>query len=255
MTVEIIREKARIGYGKANNAGFRLCRERGFDYLIIANQDGWVSEHLIRELIAPFQNDENILLTAPILRTYEGDAIEDFFIKYYLTQVPAMVSDLMNGKSKAYYEMERISGACFAFNLKSRLYSYPYFFDPLFHMYFEDEDLCRRVRYVNGKIVLVNANAAFYHQHSHTTDSENKSGIEKEKSVSEKILRLKDGSKRPIKTFYGIFVSTISNFTYYLLRGELSKAYNQLRSFVIIIFRLPAILKSRRQDLASVKKY
>jgi GT2 family glycosyltransferase len=179
--------------------------------------------------------------------------IEDFFVKYYLSQVPELVSDVMDKTQKAYYEMNRISGACFAFNLKSKQYNYPYFFDPLFHMYYEDEDLCHRIKQAGGKVVLVCPNAVFYHQHSHTTDLENREEIQANKLVSEKILRLKDGSKSSAKALYGIFVSTVSSFTYHILRGEFYKSYLHLRSFAIIFFKLPAILKVRRQDLLNSK--
>ena len=40
-------------------------------------------------------------------------------------------------------------------------------------MYYEDEDLCFRVKQIGGKIVLVSPNAVYFHQHSHTTDLEN----------------------------------------------------------------------------------
>ena len=253
LAIEVLREKPGIGYGKACNRGYQHCKELGYDYLIVANQDGYVSENFLRELLLPIQHDEKILITAPLLKVYNSHAIEDFFVKYYLSQVPELVSDVMDKTQKAYYEMNRISGACFAFNLKSKQYNYPYFFDPLFHMYYEDEDLCHRIKQAGGKVVLVCPNAVFYHQHSHTTDLENREEIQANKLVSEKILRLKDGSKSSAKALYGIFVSTVSSFTYHILRGEFYKSYLHLRSFAIIFFKLPAILKVRRQDLLNSK--
>jgi GT2 family glycosyltransferase len=252
MKVKVLREKPGIGYGKAINRGYDHCKELGYDCLIVSNQDGYVSDNFIQEILSPFQQDDKILLTAPLLRMYDSNAVEDFFLKYYLSQVPELVSDLIEGRPRDYYEMNKISGACFAFNLKSKQYSYPYFFDPLFHMYFEDEDLCHRVQQVKGKIVLV-PDAVFFHQHANTTDAENRQGIEADKLVSEKILRLKNGSKSSVKVLYGIFVATISSFTYHILRGELKKAYLPIRSFAIILYKLPAILKTRRQDILCSK--
>ncbi len=45
--VEVIREKAAIGYGRACNRGYAICKELGYDYIIIANQDGYVSKNFI----------------------------------------------------------------------------------------------------------------------------------------------------------------------------------------------------------------
>ena len=253
LKMEVIREKPGIGYGKASNRGYEICKELGFEYIIIANQDGYVSDSFIQDIILPFQQDSNILISAPLLKVYDNKKIEDFFLKYYITQVPELVTDLMDGTERAYYNMRLISGACFAFKLNSRQYIYPYFFDPLFHMYYEDEDLCYRVKQVKGKIALVCPKAVFYHQHSHTTDTENQERIMADKLVSEKILRLKNISKSSLKSLYGIFVSTITSFTYHIFRGELKNTYLHVRAFVIILYKLPSILKSRRQDLSCIK--
>ncbi len=249
ISVELIREKAGIGYGKANNRGYDVCKERGFDFVIVANQDGYVSDQFISEILAPFHQDDNIMLTVPMLKKYDSDQMEDFFLTYYLSQVPAFVSDLLNGKGKPYYELNLISGACFAFRMKKNRYNFPYLFDPIFHMYFEDEDLCHRIKKMGGKIVLVSSGAVFYHQHANTTDVENQETITADKLVSEKILRLKDDSKSSLKTLYGIFVTTTSSFIYHILRGEFKKAFLSVRSFWIIVFKLPVILRSRRYDV------
>jgi GT2 family glycosyltransferase len=252
LKVEVIREKPGIGYGKACNRGYQICKDQGYDYLIIANQDGYVSSNFIKELLYPFQQDDQIMITAPLLRTYNGNQIEDFFVKYYFSQAPALISDLMDGTQKDYYEMSRISGACFAFDLQNKHYKYSYFFDPLFHMYYEDEDLCHRIKQIGGKIVLVSPNALYYHQHSHTTDLTNQKEIQSDKLVSEKILRLKDSSKNSMKSLYGIFVTTTTSFTYHILRGEFKKCFVHIRSFWIILFKMPAILRSRRLDLSYI---
>ena len=60
------------------------------------------------------------MIVAPILKTYSGIETEDFFVKYYLSQAPDLINDLLGGVKHAYYEMNRISeGACFAFSLKN----------------------------------------------------------------------------------------------------------------------------------------
>jgi GT2 family glycosyltransferase len=245
--VEIIREKPAIGYGKASNKGFEICKQLDFDFIIISNQDAYVSPNFIDELLSPFSQDPRIAISAPFLRTYENNEIEDFFVRYYLSQVPAIISDLINEDPKEYYEVDKISGACFAFRLKNGLFKYPYLFDPIFHMYMEDEDLCQRIRRLDKKIVLC-LKPIFYHQHSHTTDIENKETIEADKLTSENILRLKNGAKNSYKTLYGIVVTTTSSVTYHVLRGEFGKAYKYIRSFGIVVKKLPAILRIRRKD-------
>jgi GT2 family glycosyltransferase len=252
--VQVVREMPAIGYGKASNKGFELCKERGYDYVIISNQDAYVSPNFISELLAPFNRDVRIAISAPLLRTYDGNSMEDFFVRYYLSQVPEMISDLILGNAKEFYEIEKISGACFAFRLNNGLYKYPYLFDPIFHMYMEDEDLCFRIRSLDEKIVLC-TKPVFYHQHSHTTDLENRELIEADKLTSEYILRLKNNSKSSYRTLYGIMVATTSQVAYHVLRGEFAKAFKHIKTFGVTVSKFPTILKIRKEDFRDKKVY
>lgn len=248
LLLEVISEKPGIGYGKACNIGYQLCCKEGMDYMIITNQDGYFSERLIETLIKPFSIDDTILISAPILMKYGSNEVEDFFIKYYLAYVPQMVSDLIINNVKAFYFIDNISGACFAFDLKKNPYSSKYLFDPLFHMYYEDEDLCRRVKNFGLKIALIPREAIFYHQHSHTNDKENEESIKKNQLYSEKVFRLKDKSKSITRILYGIFVTTLTQVFYHLLRAEWKKAFAEITSVFPFIANLRRIINSRNLD-------
>ncbi|GGB08525.1 glycosyltransferase [Puia dinghuensis] len=246
--VEIIRERPGIGYGKACNAGFERCKKAGFDYILVVNQDGYLSDGLIRGLLVPFREDKSIVITAPLLKTYTDDEVEDFFIKYYLSQAPAFFTGLLHGHTADHYPLQRISGACFAFSLRNGNYPYAYFFDPLFHMYYEDEELCQRIHAAGGKIVLVTRDAIFYHRHSHTNETEQRSSILKSQLVSVKILRLKDPSGNSFRAYYSIFIATLSSMFDHLLRGQLRLFYLYFRSLLVVTVLLPRIARTRRQD-------
>ncbi|HXB91064.1 MAG TPA: glycosyltransferase, partial [Puia sp.] len=57
LVVEIVRTQPAIGYGKACNQGFDLCRKEGIGFIIIANQDGYFSKDMIAGLLGPFEKD------------------------------------------------------------------------------------------------------------------------------------------------------------------------------------------------------
>lgn len=249
LQIEVIKEKESIGYGKACNSGFELCRQKNIDYIIIANQDGYFSHKMIKSLVYPFTIDNNIQITAPLLLKYGGNEIEAFFVQYYLAQVPNMISDLLMGNLKSFYNIKKVSGACFAFNLRNKLYRYNYLFDPLFHMYFEDEDLCRRVHMIGSKIVIVSQDAIFYHLHSHTTDDENKKEIATNRMYSEKVLSLKDPSKSVLTILYSIFVNVCHLIVYFFLKGQIKKCFFQIRSVCMMFLNLPAIISARKKDI------
>ena len=246
--IEIIRERPGIGYGKACNAGFARCKKAGFDYIVVVNQDGYLSDGLIRGLLAPFREDTSIIIAAPLLKTYTDDEVEDFFIKYYLSQTPAFFSGLLHGNAADHYPMQRISGACFAFSLRNGNYPYDYFFDPLFHMYYEDEELCQRIHAAGGKIVLVTRDAIFYHRHSHTNEKEERSSILKSQLVSVKILRLKDPFGNNFRAYYSICVETLTKMLDHLMRGQLRQCFLYFNSLLVVTALLPRIARTRRND-------
>ncbi len=165
-----------------------------------------------------------------------------------------MISDLLKNEAKPFYEMEKISGACFAFNLRNDSYTFNFLFDPLFHMYYEDEDLCRRIKLIQSKIYLISEQAIFYHQHSHTTDKENADEISSNKIYSEIILRVKDPAKSTVRTLYGIFTTTATATFYHLLRAEVKKCVSQIKPLGMMFYHMGAIMKSRKRDILLIRK-
>jgi GT2 family glycosyltransferase len=248
--VEVIRERPGIGYGKACNRGVALCREREYDYVLIANQDGYLSPGIFQHLLLPFQQDEDILIAAPLLMEYGKDTIEDFFVKYYLSQTPALYTDLMAGRAKPYYQLKAVSGAAFLFRLRSDRYRFDYLFDPLFHMYYEDEDLCRRVLRIHGKIVLVPQDALFYHQHSDTTDIGNKDRIKTDQRLSMKIYRIKDPAVSLPKALAGITADTFTDMLSSLLRGRFKGIWTECWSYLVFLWNVPRYVASKKKEMA-----
>lgn len=157
--VRVYDTKKRIGFGKANNIGAELAISNGADIIISINQDAVIDKDCIKELLAPFQIDSDIHITAPIC-LIKINSIGSNFIKFYLSQCPEIVSDSLYRTIKLYYQVNSISGACFA--IRTSTIKSVGLFDPLYFMYFEDDDLCRRIRYINKKIVIV-TNAKVMH--------------------------------------------------------------------------------------------
>lgn len=228
--VSYLRPGANIGYGKASNEGYRFYRDKKFDYVIVSNQDGYFQKSLIGNLLSPFLEDSSILITAPLILTYQDHKVESFFIEYYLKFVPELITDFfLNRNVRDYYLTKGLSGACFAVKLKNRVFD-QYLFDPKFHMYYEDVDLCRTVLQSGHGMVLV-PKASFYHQHSHTTAIENSDDINLWRSISGLYFRFKNArSKQKIITLYGIFVDQFCDTLRFLLRFRFHAALASIKT-------------------------
>lgn len=250
-SIIVLKEKLHLGYGKACNIGMDFFRYFSFDYIVVLNQDGHVSENMINDVLQPLIIDKNIFLSVPIIKEYDGTSIEDFFIKYYISQCPDYFNDLLIAKAKPWYGIDKISGACFAMRVMS-VVELPYLFDENFHMYYEDEDLSRRIILMNKKIVLISGDSCFFHQHSNTTDLTYKNKITKHKVYSLKVLYLKDLRNkmviRFIKLWYLTFGELIKNFI--LLKFRLF-GY-EIFGLMKVVLRLGSISKKRILDLRMI---
>ena len=249
--VTVIDTETRIGFAKANNLGAKVAIESGAEYIICLNQDTILHKNAISEMIKPLIESYSIVITAPIPYSYDFTKIESFFIKWYLTQCPDLLNDALNNNLKTKYEVQYISGACFA--IRSNFIQKYGFFDPIYFMYAEDEDLCRRVKYLGYKIVIV-PNAKFAHYHTHTSgEEEHQKMIKLWQRHSRAIYQLKN-IKDPFynaisRLMYKYFIDYIS----LIIRFKFITLYRNMCLDIRLFFDLPRILKRRRIELEFCK--
>lgn len=226
-----------IGYGKACNIGYEQCKNENYDYCLILNQDGKIGENMILNLVISLRKSHDNIVSVPILKEYDSNQVESFFIEWYLTQIPDFFSDLLESKFQNTYNLRKASGACFLFDLKKIEYKFQYLFDPIFYMYFEDEDLFRRIEYINKKIVL-SSNSVFYHKHSNTTDTENQLTIHKNKILGQNIYFFKNLKKSYLLlliTWLKIeFVISVSMLINLQLKNLLNRLFITFKTFLLL---------------------
>jgi GT2 family glycosyltransferase len=142
--VDILRLPGPVGFGKAANAGAKRAVAAGADYLVILNQDTRLGPGAIDALIAALQRHPACGLAAPLNWALDTGEIEPGFLRSYLAFCPGLVGDALRGTCRELYEVDFVLGACLA--LSAEDYRRLGLFDPIYHMYKEDDDLCRRFR-------------------------------------------------------------------------------------------------------------
>ena len=244
--VIVIDSEPHIGFGKAANIGARAAIQRGADYVICLNQDSIADKDLIKELLKPFRENTDTVMVSPIIYTYDFKEIEPFFVRWYLVQCPGILRDALNNNLKSYYDMLFTSGACFA--IKAEFISEFGFFDPLYFMYFEDEDLCRRIRYLGYRVVVA-PNAKVAHHHSHTNcDNTGKEMIIFWQRQSFAVYMLKDVKLPLASAFLRMEMKLLSTYMRLLPRLRLREIFKNLFADIRLHLSLPRILNSRRTE-------
>ncbi len=111
------------GYAKGNNLGLKEVKTR---YALVLNPDTIVAKDALHNFINSAKKDLNFFLIGP-------DQKNSFSIK------------------KEIYEVENIKGFALFFNMQK---FNNIFFDENYFLYFEEIDLCKKIRKAGGKIYL-----------------------------------------------------------------------------------------------------
>lgn len=241
----VINAEEGIGYGKACNIGYELCKKNDLDYAVVLNQDGYFAKGSFEQLLSVLTEEPEICAAMSFMAEYEQPAIDSLFHHVYLSGISTLMNDMESGRVKKFYKAELLCGAAFAIKCKS--YPYPYLFDELFYMYYEDVDLGRRLQYLSKTFVLV-PSSIFHHKHSNTDPEQQKFGQLLNKKISRNKYILKDirvGISR--KMLAWVFLE-LQNMFKQLLKLQLKGFFIGLLSLMSTIASIPVIVKSRQRD-------
>jgi GT2 family glycosyltransferase len=167
--VEVIETGKNLGFGKANNIGFRQALEENADYVFLLNQDAWVEACTIEKLIKVHQNHPEFGILVPLQLNGDGNLIDSLFMEYTISKTRLLMTDYMiNFDSiKDIYETQFANGACWLLPLTTLLTVGG--FDPLFPHYGEDNDYINRIHRHNILVGICSKIKVFHDRESRKT--------------------------------------------------------------------------------------
>lgn len=141
--VEIIRAAPNIGFGLAVNLGLHLAFTQHRDAIAILNQDCLLQKDCFRYLLsAP---DHSPALFTPLIMTQDLREIPSWYRSKYLPDVDTHIDKIQ--------EVSMASATCLFGSAQSFMKAG--FFDPVYFMYYEDDDYTVRFRSGGGKLYVV----------------------------------------------------------------------------------------------------
>lgn len=170
--INIIRNKENFGYGKGANIGARYAQG---EYLLIVNPDTEFTKNSIKGLIDRVQQDKKIGIIGPKIIDSKNQTLPSISGMPFLPAGIFIYSFLNtvwknNPYSKKFwlYSSDRnkeqlvevVSGACMM--IKKDLFKKIGGFDESFFMYFEESDICFRIKKESYKILFY-PNSKVYH--------------------------------------------------------------------------------------------
>ena len=192
--VRVVANKENLGFSRGNNVGLR---EANGEYLVMLNNDTYVTQGWLVDLIRHLRKNANLGLVGPVTNNIGNEAkIDISYSNMNEMEEEARRYTMMRRWEKLLY-VDSIAFFCVAFSQK--LYSEIGPLDELFETgFFEDDDYCERVRLAGYQIAI--AEDVFIHHH--LSASFDALGEERKREIFEKSRRIyeaKWGPWRPHK--------------------------------------------------------
>ena len=136
--VECILAGENLGFGKASNIGLNLVKSK---YTFLINPDTLLTSNTVEQLVYYSQKINDFALLSPVMM----DPADKNYRIYKKKMLPI--------NKPEYLEVDFIKGFAMFFNMNK--FKSIGFFDEKIFLYFEEDDLCRRVRKLNQKIYVI----------------------------------------------------------------------------------------------------
>ncbi len=152
--VEVIETDVNLGFGRANNLGFKKAMEEKAEYIFLLNQDAWIENDCIEQLINIAEHHPDFSVLAPFQLSYYGNEKESYFNDYVLNQYsPEYNNSIVAVNNASLYKSSFIhaAGWLLPYNTIVEVGG----FDPLFFHYGEDNDYVQRLHFKNKFIGFV----------------------------------------------------------------------------------------------------
>lgn len=148
--VEIVVNKHNLGFCEGNNVGMRLALSERADYVILLNTDTKVTSNWLCEIVKVGEGNPNI----GILGGIELDYSRNEFNEWTLQAKKKHVSEISNLETaRQWIPTKWVHGSCFA--IKRCVIEEIGMLDPIYFMYCEEIDFCRRAIAHGYEVALV----------------------------------------------------------------------------------------------------
>jgi GT2 family glycosyltransferase len=234
--IRLIESKENLGFGKANNIGFKYALENDADYVFLLNQDAWVYPDTIEQLCKQMEQNPEYGVLSPIHLNGTEKSLDNNFANYINNEKCSnLISDYIV-KSKPedrIYQIEFVNAALWLIS-KDCLNKIGGFC-PLFAHYGEDSNYADRLRYHNIKIGIYPYAWAVHDRNQ----KKEMSKLQQAKwTYISSLVRLSNINK----SFIYCFLWYVNRIVGSLLKGKL---YN-MESYFSLLFLIPQIIKHRK---------
>lgn len=251
--IDLIETGKNLGFAGGNNVGINQALEQGAEYILLLNQDTVVFDDWMQALIDIAQSHPDFGILSPFQYDYEGSSLDRVFAEQLTTNTPHN-DDKKNNAVPPVYDVPQVIGA--AMLLRSTLLQTIGNFDPLYFLYFEEKDLCRRTLTAGYRIGVV-PKSKIGHYHGRLHPNKTITDIDGYFLRNRQVFILKDPTQ--------LFWKNLYIYLRYGLPNSLKRKYDSpaqpptflkaLHTQIEIILNLPRIYLRRRWECKQIRNH
>ncbi|NLZ73606.1 MAG: glycosyltransferase [Bacteroidales bacterium] len=233
--VQLITNTKNLGFGAANNIGFRMAVDKGFDAVFLLNQDAWIDRKTIGTLVSLSLKNSSVGILSPVHLNGAGNYYDKGFADY------TGLDSLDELSQQNVFINVPFINAAFWF-IPVRVLKTVGSFCPLFHHYGEDKDYINRLIY-HGFTVGYSPLVFGYH------DREQREVNEEALFISDKVYFLTEYVNIRYSFLKAFILSIIAPFKkvlFHLKKRNLKKAWKYFTLSLSCFAKTPAVIRYRR---------
>jgi len=241
--LELIESPENIGFARANNRVMQRAVSRGDEYVFLLNEDAKVDRDTLVTLIQ-MARKHDVSILSPLHYDYPGETLEtDFGILIRQERLGP------SWKRAEFVPTSRVIGAAVLLRLSTiRKIG---LFDPIYFLYAEEEDLCRRAQ-SHGYRVGITPRARIYHGHRSTENLLTLKRIRRFHMIRGKyILALKDPKPSLGRAVLAFFAEVARDLKKVFGTHNLTVTWDFLLASIQVLSSLQRIRRRRRLESRS----
>lgn len=156
--LELIKLDKNVGYGRGNNVALKKVQTK---YALVLNPDAFIEKESIDKILEEMEKNEKIALAGPIvLENYPAKEDEIRDIKNRIEKDISSIKDQYKERFGNIINVRFLIGACVFFRVS--FFKKFGFFDENIFMYYEDDEICKRVEDNGFQNVIIDDSFAFH---------------------------------------------------------------------------------------------
>ena len=241
-SVRFSQNSSNLGFGAANNIGFRYALDNSYDFVFLLNQDAYVYHDTLEKLFLSCKVTSSTSVVSPLHLNYEGSEIESGCLQFIKEGIElSWYNNMIKPDNRNLFKIDFINAA--AWFIPISVLKKVGGFDPLFFQYGEDNDWVSRLSH-KGYGLTIDIHSKICHKSNFKTW--NQVAHDQARVETSYLVELKNPKASLKSNLFLLLKREIDRASTFLLLGNLSLFFFIIWQLLKLFSKIYLVHKSRR---------